>query len=159
MLIGHKPLATTDRLGLEPQVYPTFTMSHTPSPEELHNLEITERVASCFSLLGTSFIFFTFLYSPAFRKPVNRLIFYASWGYVFSPEPSPSPSHTKSCKTPFHSWTRSHTPSLFQDRKHTEPQVVGRNALCNVATLLSQSGVRAGRDSHLCQFQGFLIQM
>lgn len=29
----------------------------------------------------------------------------------------------------------------------------------NIATLMSQSGVRAGKDSHLCQFQGFLIQM
>ena len=57
-------------------------MSHALSHTELHNLEITERVASCFSLVGTSFIFFTFLYSPAFRKPVNRLIFYASWGYA-----------------------------------------------------------------------------
>ena len=28
-----------------------------------------------------------------------------------------------------------------------------------VATLLSQTGVKAGGDSHLCQFQGFLIQM
>lgn len=55
----------------------------------------------------------TFASSPRFRKPINRLIFYASWG----------------------------------------------NALCNIATLMSQSGVRAGRDSHLCQFQSFLIQM
>ncbi|CAF9909200.1 MAG: hypothetical protein ALECFALPRED_005408 [Alectoria fallacina] len=88
-------------------------MSHTLTPTELHDLETTERVASCFSLIGTSFILFTFLYSPAFRTPVNRLIFYASWG----------------------------------------------NTLCNVGTLMSQSGIRAGRDSHLCQFQGFLIQM
>ncbi|KAL8649165.1 MAG: hypothetical protein Q9226_005688 [Calogaya cf. arnoldii] len=55
----------------------------------------------------------TFTFSPAFRKPINRLIFFASWG----------------------------------------------NALCNVATLMSQSGIRAGPDSHLCQFQGFLIQI
>lgn len=88
-------------------------MSHALTPKELDDLETTERVASCFSLIGTSFILFTFLYSPAFRKPVNRLIFYASWG----------------------------------------------NTLCNVATLISQSGVREGKDSHLCQFQGFLIQM
>lgn len=50
------------------------------TPQQLHKLEVTERVASCFSLIGTSFILFTFLYSPVFRKPVNRLIFYASWG-------------------------------------------------------------------------------
>lgn len=88
-------------------------MTHALSPQELHRLEVTERIASSFSLIGTSFILFTFLYSPAFRKPINRLIFYASWG----------------------------------------------NTLCNIATLISQSGVRAGRDSHLCQFQGFLIQL
>ncbi|KAL8685917.1 MAG: hypothetical protein Q9224_005618 [Gallowayella concinna] len=80
---------------------------------QLHALETTERVASCFSVIGTMFIILTFTFSTSFRKPINRLIFYASWG----------------------------------------------NALCNVATLMSQSGIRAGQDSHLCQFQGFLIQM
>lgn len=72
-------------------------MSHALSPKELHDLEITERVASCFSLIGTSFILFTFLYSPAFRKPVNRLIFYASWGYVHF-ESSPARVHKLKCK-------------------------------------------------------------
>lgn len=33
------------------------------------------------------------------------------------------------------------------------------NTLCNIATLMTQSGIRAGKNSHLCQFQGFLIQM
>ena len=88
-------------------------MAHSLTRNQLHDLETTERIASCFSLVGTTFIFVTFVYSPAFRKPVNRLIFYASWG----------------------------------------------NTLCNIATLMSQAPVRAGPDSHLCQFQGFLIQM
>lgn len=88
-------------------------MSKSLTAGQLHDLETTERIASCFSLLGASFIFFTFTYSSAFRRPVNRLIFYASWG----------------------------------------------NTLCNIATLMAQAGVRAGRDSHLCQFQSFLIQM
>ncbi|MCJ1272515.1 hypothetical protein MMC21_000301 [Puttea exsequens] len=88
-------------------------MTHQLTKDQLHDLEVTERIASCFSLLGTSFILFTFVYSPAFRKPVNRLIFYASWG----------------------------------------------NTMMNIATLISQTGIRAGGDSHLCQFQGFLIQM
>lgn len=109
----YNPLSTTIGLSSKTQLHTTFTMSHALSLKELHDLETTERVASCFSLIGTSVILFTFIYSPAFRKPVNRLIFYASWG----------------------------------------------NTLCNVATLVSQSGIRAGRDSHLCQFQGFLIQM
>lgn len=88
-------------------------MPHQLTEQEFHNLEITERIASGFSVVGTSFIFFTFLYSPAFRKPINRLVFYASWGNLF----------------------------------------------CNIATLMAQSGIRAGQNSHLCQFQAFLIQM
>lgn len=83
------------------------------TPEQLRALETIERVASCFSVTGTAFVALTFTFSPSFRKPINRLIFYASWG----------------------------------------------NLLCNVATLMSQSGIRAGQRSGLCQFQGFLIQM
>ncbi|KAL8799394.1 MAG: hypothetical protein Q9200_007552 [Gallowayella weberi] len=80
---------------------------------QLHALEITERIASAFSLLGASFIILTFVLSSDFRKPVNRLIFYASWGNLFA----------------------------------------------NAATLISQSGVKGGQDSALCQFQAFIIQM
>lgn len=80
---------------------------------QLSALETTERVASCFSLVGTIFIFVTFVSSPNFRRPINRLVFYASWG----------------------------------------------NTLCNIGTLISESGIRAGSTSHLCQFQAFLIQM
>lgn len=83
------------------------------TPNQLRSLETVERVASCFSLVGTVFIFVTFVSSSSFRKPINRLVFAASWG----------------------------------------------NTVCNIATLLSQSGIRAGQASHLCQFQGFLIQM
>ncbi len=88
-------------------------MTTSLTDSQLKSLELTERIASAFSLVGTSFILFTFVYSPAFRKPINRIIFYASWG----------------------------------------------NTLCNVATLMSQSGIRAGPNSHLCQFQAFLIQL
>ena len=83
------------------------------SPAQLHSLEVTERVASCLSLAGVTFIILTFAFFPAFRKPVNRLIFYASWG----------------------------------------------NLMGNAATLISQSGTKAGVNSALCQFQAFLIQM
>lgn len=76
-------------------------------------LETIERIASCFSLVGTLMIFVTFASSSDFRKPINRLIFYASWG----------------------------------------------NTLCSIASMISQSGIRAGQRSPLCQFQGFLIQM
>ncbi|MCJ1310871.1 hypothetical protein MMC25_004539 [Agyrium rufum] len=43
-------------------------------------LVVTERVASVFSLLGCSFVFATFLLSSNFRRPINRLVFYATWG-------------------------------------------------------------------------------
>ena len=83
------------------------------SDGHLPALQTIERVASCFSLAGTLFIFVTFAASSEFRKPINRLIFYASWG----------------------------------------------NTLCNIATMISESGIRATQKSPLCQFQGFLIQM
>ena len=83
------------------------------TPAQLKSIEITERLASILSLLGTSYIIVTFLMSPAFRKPINRLVFYAAWG----------------------------------------------NIVCNVATLISRSGIDAGEGSPLCQLQGFLIQM
>ena len=80
---------------------------------QLKALETIERVASCFSVLGITFILVTFIASKKFRKPINRLVFFASWG----------------------------------------------NLLCNVATLMSESPIRAGPNSHTCQFQAFLIQM
>ena len=83
------------------------------TPDQTHTLETIERVASCFSVAGTIFIFLTFMSSPEFRRPVNRLVFYASWG----------------------------------------------NTLCSIGTLISISGIRHGAESHLCQFQAFLIEM
>lgn len=47
-------------------------------------LEIMERVSSVLSLLGTSFIILTFLTSRMFRKPINRLVFYASFANTFT---------------------------------------------------------------------------
>ena len=55
-------------------------MTTSLTDRQLRELETTERIASCFSLAATSFVFFTFVYSPAFRKPVNRLLFFATWG-------------------------------------------------------------------------------
>ena len=100
---------------------------------QLTALETTERVASCFSLVGTLFILITFFSSPDFRKPINRLVFYASWGNMVS----------KSRSLVY----------LFPILTSKSTQ------LCNVGTLMSESPIRIGPDSHLCQFQGFLIQM
>ncbi|KAM9881206.1 G-protein coupled receptor [Verticillium dahliae] len=48
--------------------------------ETLDALSIVERVCSILSLLGCLFIIFTFCCSKAFHKPINRLVFYASFG-------------------------------------------------------------------------------
>lgn len=47
---------------------------------QLRAIEITERVTSSFSIVGGLFVIITFLASAEFHKPINRLVFYASWG-------------------------------------------------------------------------------
>lgn len=42
------------------------------------------RVSSSLSIIGTLFIVGTFLSCPDFRQPINRLVFYASWGNLLS---------------------------------------------------------------------------
>jgi hypothetical protein len=44
--------------------------------------EVAERVMSVFSLLGSFIILTTFLCWEEFRKPINRLIFFATFGNV-----------------------------------------------------------------------------
>lgn len=43
-----------------------------------------ERSGSVLSLLGSLFVIVTFLTSHAFHKPVNRLVFYASFGNLMT---------------------------------------------------------------------------
>jgi hypothetical protein len=47
-------------------------------------IETAERVASVFSVVGACFIITTFLSDSKFRKPINRLVFYAAWGNLFA---------------------------------------------------------------------------
>ncbi|KAH7149190.1 G-protein coupled receptor [Dactylonectria estremocensis] len=47
---------------------------------QLNALSIVERTGSAVSLIGCLFIIATFSYSKAFHKPINRLIFFASFG-------------------------------------------------------------------------------
>lgn len=47
-------------------------------------IETAERVSSVFSVLGAILIITTFLYDNRLRKPINRLVFYASWGNLFA---------------------------------------------------------------------------
>ena len=50
----------------------------------MYAVEVTERVGSVFSLLGTVFIITTFLSNQSFHKPINRLVFFAAWGNIMS---------------------------------------------------------------------------
>jgi hypothetical protein len=54
------------------------------SDRQMHAVEITEKVCSVFSLLGTTFIITTFLSDKSFHKPINRLVFFAAWGNIMS---------------------------------------------------------------------------
>ncbi|KAG5929040.1 hypothetical protein E4U42_007351 [Claviceps africana] len=47
-------------------------------------ISTTERACSIMSLLGCLFIIVTFCSSTAFHKPINRLVFYASFGNLFT---------------------------------------------------------------------------
>lgn len=54
------------------------------SPHALSTISLIERLCSTLSLLGCAFIGITFLSSTAFRKPINRLVFLACIGNVFT---------------------------------------------------------------------------
>lgn len=47
---------------------------------ELKVIEFAERITSGFSILGCSFVIVTFISMKIFRKPINRLVFYATFG-------------------------------------------------------------------------------
>ncbi|KAM0438949.1 hypothetical protein ACHAPT_001710 [Fusarium lateritium] len=54
------------------------------TPSQLQAVSIIERVCSVFSLLGSLFVIGTFVSSKAFHKPINRLVFYASFGNMMT---------------------------------------------------------------------------
>ncbi|KAJ5496874.1 hypothetical protein N7463_008861 [Penicillium fimorum] len=55
-----------------------------PSQRELAAISITERACSAVSLIGAFIIIVSFISSRSFRKPINRLVFYASWGNMMT---------------------------------------------------------------------------
>jgi hypothetical protein len=69
-------------LGFFSLSYETITMSFTD--QQMFAISTAERLCATISLVGTSIIIVTFLGSKSFRKPVNRLAFYASWGNILS---------------------------------------------------------------------------
>lgn len=50
----------------------------------LNGFSIVERVCSVLSLLGCIVIIGTFCASKSFHKPINRLVFYASFGNMMT---------------------------------------------------------------------------
>ncbi|PNY24449.1 G-protein coupled receptor 1 [Tolypocladium capitatum] len=52
--------------------------------EQLTAISVIERTCSVFSLLGCVFTIVTFCSSKAFHKPINRLVFYASFGNMMT---------------------------------------------------------------------------
>jgi len=51
---------------------------------QTRDIIVTERVASVFSLTASAFVVVTFLLNDKFRKHVNRLVFYATFGNVIT---------------------------------------------------------------------------
>ncbi|KAF2276008.1 family A G protein-coupled receptor-like protein [Westerdykella ornata] len=54
------------------------------SEEQLRAITVSERTMSALSIAGSLFIMVTFLKWHYFRKPINRLVFYASFGNVLA---------------------------------------------------------------------------
>lgn len=54
------------------------------SQRDLDIITIIERVGGALSMLGCMFIIATFLTSKSFHKPINRLVFFASWGNLIT---------------------------------------------------------------------------
>lgn len=52
--------------------------------QQILAVEVSERSMSVLSVLGSLFIMGTFLRWHYFRKPINRLVFYASFGNVMA---------------------------------------------------------------------------
>lgn len=50
----------------------------------IHYLVVIERVTSGLSVAGCLFVIITFLVSKSFHRPINRLVFFASVGNLFT---------------------------------------------------------------------------
>jgi hypothetical protein len=59
-------------------------MSSALTPRQIAILNIIQQVGSSFSLIGCVFIIGTFCFCDAFHKPINRLVFYASFGNLMA---------------------------------------------------------------------------
>ena len=64
------------------QTAPPSTSGHHLTASQIEVIGTVERAFSVLSLVGCAFIFITFSCFPSFRKPINRLIIWASIGNV-----------------------------------------------------------------------------
>lgn len=55
-------------------------MEPTLTPKQHDVMVLTERITSALSIIGILFIILTYTFCSNFSKPINRLVFYASWG-------------------------------------------------------------------------------
>lgn len=54
------------------------------SDNQLAAITAAERATSILSVIGTTIVIGTFLSSPAFRKPINRVVFFAAWANILT---------------------------------------------------------------------------
>lgn len=54
------------------------------SEQQLAAITAAERATSILSVIGTTIVIATFLSSRAFRKPINRVVFYAAWANILT---------------------------------------------------------------------------
>lgn len=54
------------------------------SAHQLEAISVTERVCSAVSVAASCIIIATFIGSKSFRRPINRLVFYASFGNIMA---------------------------------------------------------------------------
>lgn len=54
------------------------------SSTQIDTIIITERISSILSLVGAAFVVVTFTLDDKFRKPINRMVFYATFGNVIT---------------------------------------------------------------------------
>lgn len=59
-------------------------MAHGLTEAQLLAITNIERACSVLSLVGCLFVIITFCFSDGFHKPINRLVFYATFGNMFT---------------------------------------------------------------------------
>lgn len=81
----HLPLGSRSSFDLHKHPPATANMAmDAKTAAEIADLTVIERVCSVFSILGCFLIIFTFAFSKYFHKPINRLVFYASFGNLMT---------------------------------------------------------------------------